>query len=215
MADSATFEQALTETPGFVYSNGPRLVLLSAAWVLASIPVVTIGPATLAAYRAILDLRSDRNRIDRGAIASVLRRSGLAATLLSGLPVVFGAIAVSYALGSIQTGSLLGEILALSAGYAAMYLSLVLMPAFFAMARGRSDVEALKFGVAWTASHPTAALATGLLTLVVMVVTALLTIGFVLLFAGVAFSLQIAVIELTSEDADGTAPTPTANGAGQ
>jgi hypothetical protein len=201
--DREAFETALGRTPRFVYDNGPRLVLVSVAWVVASLPLVTIGPATLAAYRAILDLRSDANSIDWAGVGGVLRRSGAAATLLSGVPVAFGAVSVTYGLQALRTQSLLAEALALSAGYGALYVALLLMPTFVALARGASDVAAVKAGIRWTARHPTPALTTGLLTLVVLVASVLLMVAFVLLFAGVAFSFQVAmVVETTDHEQD-------------
>lgn len=200
--DQKAFSRALAGVPRFVYSNGPQVVLLSIAWVVASLPLVTIGPATLGVYRAILDLRSDRNRIDWANVKGVLRESGVAAMLLSGLPLVFGVLAVNYGIESLQSASLLGEVFALAAAYVAVYLVLVLMPAFLAMAQGHSDIDALKQGMRWVATHPTAALTMGLLTLVTLAISILLTIGFVLLFAGVAFALQIEILSQTTASAD-------------
>ncbi|WP_318567590.1 hypothetical protein [Salinigranum marinum] len=51
----------------------------------------------------------------------------------------------------------------------------------------------------------------GLLSLVVLVLTALLTIAFVLTFAGVAFPLQVAVVEtVDSQTADASTSTTVA-----
>ncbi|QSG13197.1 putative membrane protein [Halapricum desulfuricans] len=199
MTDREAFERAVSETPRFVYHNGLRMVLISVGWVVFSLPLVTIGPATLVAYRAILDVRSDRNRIEWGHLMTVLKRSGLASVLLSGAPVVFAAVAVTYGLSALRAASLAGEILALSAGYVALYLALVLMPTFVAMANGYDDFEAVMFGVRWTAEHPTAALTTGLLTVAILAATVLLTVAFVLVFAALAFTLQIEMVTETTD----------------
>ena len=197
--DQEAFRRAVAALPGFVYRNGFRLALLSLGWVVASLPLVTIGPATLAAYAAVQDLRSDRNRIDRDRLQTVLRRNGVASALLAGVPATFGAIAVLYGTTALARGSLAGELVALVAAYIAVYAVLTLMPIFTALARGEEPLDALRYGVDWLSAHPTPALATALLTLVVLAVSVLLTIGFVLLFAGVAFSLQIAVVETVEE----------------
>ncbi|WP_254279737.1 DUF624 domain-containing protein [Haloarcula marina] len=197
--DQAAFRRAVADVPGFVYHNGLRLALLSLLWTLASLPLVTIGPATLAVYVAIRDLRSDRNRIDRGHIWSVLRQNGVASALFSGVPVAFGAVAVTYGVTALRTGSLAGEVVALVAAYVALYVALALVPTYVELARGSDPVAAFRYGVGWLARHPTPALATGLLSLVVLAVTAVLTVAFVLLFAGVAFTLQVAVVETVDD----------------
>ena len=197
--DQEAFRRAVADLPGFVYRNGFRLALLSLGWVVASLPLVTIGPATLAAYAAVQDLRSDRNRIDLDRLRTVLRRNGVASALLAGVPATFGSIAVLYATTALTRESLAGELVALVAAYVAVYAVLALVPTFAALARGEEPYEAVRFGVRWLSAHPTPALATALLTLVVLAVSVLLTIGFVLLFAGVAFSLQVAVVESVEE----------------
>ncbi|QIO21661.1 DUF624 domain-containing protein [Haloarcula sp. JP-L23] len=197
--DQAAFRRAIAEVPGFVYHNGLRLALVSLAWVVASLPLVTIGPATLAAYAAVRGLRSDHNRIDRANVWAVVRRNGVASALFSGVPVAFGAVAVTYGVTALREGSLAGEVAALVAAYVALYVALALIPTYVELARGSDPVAAFRYGVGWLARHPTPALATGLLTLVVLAVTAVLTVAFVLLFAGVAFSLQVAVVETVDD----------------
>lgn len=193
--DRQSFRRAVAGVPRFCYRNGLALVVVSVCWFLASVPLVTIGPATLAAYAAIQDLRSDRNRIDRGRVWRTLRRNGAASAAFSGVPVAFGAVALVYGVTALERGSILGEAIALVAGYAALYLALALIPTFDGLARGDDPVAAFRFGLTWLARHPTPALTMGLVTVVVLALTALLTIGFVLLFAGVAFSVQLAILD--------------------
>lgn len=58
LAVSATWRRAGT----LVWHRLPRVLLLGALWVLSSWPVVTAGPATLAAYRwAALNVRDERD----------------------------------------------------------------------------------------------------------------------------------------------------------
>lgn len=197
--DQEAFRHALSQAPRFVYQNGFRLVIISLLWFLVSLSLVMIGPATLAAYVAIRDLQSDQNRIDRAHVLTVLRRNGIASAMFSGVPVAFGAVAVTYGVAALERGSLLGEVVALVAAYAALYVSLALMPTFAKLAGGEDAVTALRYGLGWLVRHPTPALAMGLVTLVVLSVTVLLTIAFVLMFSGLAFSIQLAIIDEVEE----------------
>lgn len=74
--DQEAFRHALSQVPQFVYQNGFSLVIISLLWFLASLSLVMIGPATLVAYVAIRDLRSEQNRIDRAYVLTVLQRNG-------------------------------------------------------------------------------------------------------------------------------------------
>ncbi|WP_423747015.1 hypothetical protein V5735_20500 (plasmid) [Haladaptatus sp. SPP-AMP-3] len=210
--DQIAFRSALTAVPSFVYGNALRLVVLSVAWVICLLPVITVGPATLLAYAAVQDLRSERNAVDASRLGSVLRRNGVASVIFSGVPVVFGGISVLYGIPALSRSMLLGEIIALIAGYIAMYSALVLVPTFSAMARGVSPVSALRYGIRWVASHPTAVLSMALLTVVTFAVTALLMVAFPLLFAGIAFSLHVIVTDEfdTYTDENGRASAPAA-----
>ena len=210
------FRGALSDIPRFVYANGLALAVVSVLWFLASLPLITIGPATLAAYVAVQDLRSDRNRIDRDRVVAVLRDNGVASAVFSGVPVTFGAVSAAYGITAFQRGSLLGEAIALVAAYIALYVALALVPTFVRLARGEGPVSALRYGLRWLVRHPTPALAMGLVTFAVLAVTALLTVAFVLVFAGLAFSIQIAVVDTleerslrttTAEDTQNTANT--------
>lgn len=193
--NQAAFRRALTRLPRFVYGNGSQLVVLSVAWVVCSLPLVTIGPATLAVYIAVQDLRSDQNTIDRSRIASVLWQNGIASIVFSGIPLVFSTIAFLYGTQALEQGVLLGEIVALIAGYVALYATLVLIPTFDAMAAGVPPVTSVRRGVYWVSTYPTAALTTALLTVVLLALSLLLTIAFVLLFAGIVVSLHLAIVD--------------------
>lgn len=203
--DQAAFRRALADVPGFVYRNGLQLAIVSLCWFLVSLPVVTVGPATLGAYVAIQDLRGDRNRIDRGRIGRVLRRNGVASVLLSGVPVAFAVVALLYGGTAVAHESLPGEAVALVASYVALYVALALMPAFAVLARGSGPVTALRYGLRWLVRHPTPALAMGLVTLVVLALTVLLTVAFAVAFAGLAFSFQLTVVDTVDEQPRRTA----------
>ncbi|WP_435092911.1 hypothetical protein [Halorubrum sp. N11] len=191
----------------FGYQHSATLVAVSVAWFVASLPLVTIGPATLGAYAAVRSLRQT-GRLDRDYVVDAVRTNGVHALLLSVLPVVFAAPAgLSLRGGTTLTG--LTPIIAVIGLYVAGYLVVALIPTFVAMADGESPVVALKRAYVWTATDPAAALSLGLVTAIVFAVTALLTIGFVLLFAAAAFSYHV---EYLADDFDvpavGDASTP-------
>ncbi|WP_160135392.1 hypothetical protein [Halococcus salsus] len=202
--DQEAFRYALSQVSRFVYQNGFSLAIISLLWFLASLSLVMIGPATLAAYVAIQDLRSDQNRVDRAHVLTVLRHNGVASAMFSGVPVALGAVAVTYATAALERGSVLGEGIALVAAYAAVYVSLALMPTFAKLAGSEDAVDALRYGLKWLIRHPTPALAMGLMTLVVLSVTVLLTIAFVLVFPGLAFSIQLTIIDEVEEHSSRT-----------
>lgn len=201
---TATTDAAPTHkrTLRFVYQHSATLVAVGVAWFVASIPLVTIGPATLGAYAAIRSLR-ETGRLDRGYVASAVRTNGIHAALLSFLPMVFAIPAgLSLRGGTMFVG--VDSIIAVVGLYIAGYLVVTLIPAFIAMADGDAPATALKRAYVWTATDPTAALSLALVTAVIFVVTALLTVGFVLLFAGVTFSYHV---EYLADDLDAAAET--------
>ena len=184
-------------TMRFVYEHSVTLVAVSVAWFVASLPLVTVGPATLGAYAAIRSLR-ETGALDRGHVAGVLRRNGVHAALLSFLPVTFFAAAGLYVRGGTpRTG--FETVIAVVGVYVGAYLVVALIPTFITMAAGEPPTVALRQAYLWTASKPTAALSLAIVTAVIFAVTALLTIGFVLLFPAVAFSYHV---EYLADDFD-------------
>lgn len=185
---------ALSRTARFTYDHVLRLVGVSVAWVVASLPLVTVGPATLAAYASVLSLRED-GRIDRRFVLRTVRRRWLDATVLGSLPAVFGVVAASNVALYLRTGALVFAAAAVVCTYATVYLVLVLIPSFVALARGAEPMAALRTGHAWVGDHPTLSITTAFLTLVLLVLSLVLTVGFVLLFAALAFTLHVEIIE--------------------
>ncbi len=176
-------------------------------WFIASIPLVTIGPATLGAYAAIRSLR-ETGRVDRRYVTSAVRINGIHAALLSFLPTVF-AIPAGLSLRGGTTFSGVDSVIAVFGLYIAGYFVVTLIPTFIGMADGDSPATALKRAYVWTATDPTAALSLALVTTIVFVVTALLTVGFVLLFAAVTFSYHIEYLVDTLDvavETDGSTP---------
>jgi hypothetical protein len=181
-SDAEAFAEAVAGTGRFAYRHGLELAVVGVAWFVASLPVVTVGPATLGAYAAIDSLATE-GRIDRRRVARVVRRRGVHALLLGVLPGVFGLVALLYASAYAGGGELFAAGLAVLASNVAMYLAVVLVR------------EALAFGRRWTAAHPTLALATAVYTAAVFAVGVALTVGFVVLFPAMAFGVHVAVVD--------------------
>lgn len=175
----------------FVYRHSTMLVGVSVAWFLVSLPLVTIGPATLGAYAAIRSLR-ETERLDRAYVLRVLRSNGVHAALLSFLPLVFVATATLYLRGTSLGG--VGNVVAVIGLYVGGYLGVALIPTFVAMAGGDPPITALKQGYVWVATQPASTLVLAIVTGVLFVGTALLTIGFVVLFPALAFSYHVEVV---------------------
>jgi hypothetical protein len=193
-SDAEAFAEAVAGTGRFAYRHGLELAVVGVAWFVASLPVVTVGPATLGAYAAIDSLATE-GRIDRRRVARVVRRRGVHALLLGVLPGVFGLVALLYASTYAGGGGLFAAGLAVLASNVAMYLAVVLVPTFVAMSRDTPVREALAFGRRWTAAHPTLALATAVYTAAVFAVGVALTVGFVVLFPAMAFGVHVAVVD--------------------
>jgi len=197
-ADSYTVYRSLFAAVRFFYDNGPRLVGLSVAWVLCSLPVVTIGPSTLGAYGAIISLRDDHS-IQYDRVRDLLRRHGLSSVLLTGLPVLLAGTGALYVRRYFATRSTVALGLAIVTLYAAAYVALVLIPTFVELARGAALDQSVRAGVRWTASNAVGAVAMAMATLLLAVVAGALTVAFALVFAGIAFSLHIEVLASADE----------------
>ena len=192
LSDVQRLGRALSTLKSDGYRHATKLVPISVAWFLASLPLVTIGPATVGAYAAIGDVLDDYE-VDYRHVADVLRRQSPAAFVLSLLPTAAGLGTVLYTAEFARTGAELAGILALVSFYAAIFLVLVIIPTFVALSKGEWVGNALKQGYVQTVSHTTLSLAMGIVTLVLFVVTLLSTIGFALLFAATAFTFHLAL----------------------
>ncbi|WP_440767045.1 DUF624 domain-containing protein [Natronorubrum sp. DTA7] len=191
---------SLKRTGRFVWANLVSIVWISIGWFLASLPIVTLGPATVGAYRAVLSLREDGHHgIDRAAVLETVRRQFVHATLLGLVPLVLLAIAANYALAYLVSGTIVAGLLALCCAYAGLYAWLVSIPTLLGLAEGKSVGSALGDGLLWTARHAVGAVALGVVTSALLVVTSLLTVAVALLFAGVAFALHVEFISSVAE----------------
>ncbi|MFC6823579.1 hypothetical protein [Halopelagius fulvigenes] len=166
---------------------------MSVLWFLCSLPVITLGPATLAAYAAIATLREGYS-IDRTHVVATVKRHGVSAVLLTGVPLVFLIISILYTRQYFVADSTLTLALGVVTAYAAGYTGLLLIPAFIAIATGDSLETAIRGSVRWTGQNAISAVMMAMGTFLVAVVTGLLTIAFVLVFAGIAFSFHLETV---------------------
>lgn len=187
-------------TTRFVWDNLVSVIGISLAWFLAVLPLVTVGPATVGAYRAVLSLREDdADGVDRGAVLETVRDQFVHATLLAFVPLALLTIAANYALAYLASGALPAGLLAVAATYAGLYACLVSIPTLLGLAEGKSAVDAVVDGYRWTAHHGVGAVALGVVTVALFAVTSLLTVAVALLFAGVAFALHVEFVAGVSD----------------
>lgn len=201
----------LKATGAFVWEHVTSIVAISVAWLLLALPIVTVGPATVGAYRAILSLR-ESGRVDLHAVAETVRSQFVHASLLGLLPVVLVAMSATYAATYVRTGRLLAGLLALGGANVTIYLGLVLVPTFVGLARGLSVDRAVSQGYLWTARHGAEAISLGIVTVVFLALSSLLTVAMVLIFAGATFAFHVEYVvgdeSRTIEPTPATQPQP-------
>ena len=196
---------AVRSTARFVWDNVVSVVGISLCWFAAALPIVTVGPATVGAYAAVLSLRDDEtDGVDRAAVGSAVRSQFVHATALGLLPLTLVGVAAAYARAYLATGRALSGVLAVVALYAATYVCLVSVPTFIRLAAGDSLPVAVRTGYLWTARHAVGTVVLGAVTGALFVVSSLLTVAVALLFAGVAFAFHVEFVGGT----DGTVLQP-------
>jgi len=193
-SDAGTFVDAVKTAASFVYDHVVGVVVVSILWFVAVLPVVTVGVATLGAFTAIQTIERD-GHVDWGEVRERVVQNGLHATFLAPLPGVFGGTALLYITGAVGSVSPLQTAIAGVSFYVALYLVLVLMPTFGLLAAGADVWGALARGRSWVGAHPTLAFGTAFVSALLFVATGLLTIAFPLLFAGLAVSVQVLVLQ--------------------
>ena len=181
------------QTLRFTYRQGLKLAGLSVVWVLLSIPLVTVGPVTLGAYRAIISLR-ETGQLELQAVRSAVHEYLFAATLFGLAPVAFCGIGALYIVAPPQPG-LLSSILGVGALYGGIYLAVVLVPTFYGMARGAEPLAALRSGYVATAGDPRTAVRLVAVTATLFAVSAVLTIALVVIFPGFVITYHSYVAE--------------------
>ena len=169
----------------FVVQHALSVVGVSLAWALASLPIVTVGPATLGAYAAVASLR-EQGSVDVGEVRQTVRDHGLDAFLLGGVVVIMAGISALYAVQFVRTEATIAGVLGVAGLYVTAFLVLVLVPTFVGLAAGVPLSEAVRTSYRWTISQSVAALSMLLLTGLLLVLSLVLTVAFVLVFPAVA-----------------------------
>ena len=200
--DIERFRLALAETKSFVHENILRLVLVSVAWFFASLPVVTLGVTTLGAYAAVHSLR-EFHTVDREYVTAVLRRHGVGAGLIGLFPLLLAGGTLLYLRQAANSGTVLPLILGLFGVYLFAHFALVAALTLVLLAGNRPLVPSLRTAYLLTVNHVSVVLMVVLVTLVLLVGTLALTVGFVLLFPTIAFSFHVLVVRaLTAREND-------------
>ncbi|RDZ39945.1 hypothetical protein C5B91_17170 [Haloferax sp. Atlit-10N] len=205
--------RALVAAVRTVFHHPVQMVAISVGWVLASIPLVTLGPATLGVYSAVASVR-EQGHIDRDAVRATLSNYWLDALLFSGLMVAFPALAVFYLGRFAASGSALAGVLGMVGFYLAYHAWVVFALAFVALAQGDDAFDAVTDGYRWSVERPVATVLVGVVTATLLVVCSVLTVALPLVFPALvaAFHTELAAQtraqkEDAADAADSTAPT--------
>lgn len=200
--DHDTSSNAVVATLKFVYRYSTSLVPVGVLWTFLSLPLLTFGPASVGLYATVLSLR-ETGRVDRQHVVETVRANLVPSILLGLAPMTFAGIGALYVLSGLSDG-IAGMALTAGALYAGLYLGVLLIPTFVMMARGTEPKTALREAYLWIAGEPTTGLQLLLVTLVLFVTTLGLTIGFALLFAGLAgtYHTEIVCRALLDEDSE-------------
>lgn len=188
------FRRSVLETARFVYQQSLKLVFISIAWFLLSLPVLTVGVATLGAYAAIISLR-ETGSVDINAVRRTIRSKFVSALILGWLPGLVTVICfanISSYLRNGDTWSLVSSILVL---YFLVYTFLILVAVYIELVDGTELWPAFKRANLSVRRNPTLSILTAVVTAFIFIVTALLTVAFVLLFPAIAFSLHVHVYD--------------------
>ena len=182
------------QTLRFAYRHSATLAAISVAWTLLSLPLITIGPATLGAYRAIVSLR-ETGQFTTAEIISTVRTNLLASVLFGLAPLIFGGIGVLYLLSPPELLGSFSLVLGTAASYLGLYIGLLLIPTYYRLASGDDPSDALRVGYLCIARVPRVALRLVIVTSVLFVVSALLTVMIVVVFPSFTMAYHIHVIE--------------------
>lgn len=193
-SDAIVLRDAVGEAVRFTYRHSLTLVGVSLLWFVAVLPVVTFGPATVGAYRAVVELR-ESGSLDLHSVLGAVRRQLVHAFLLGLLPLLFWGVALFYAVQYPVTGDTITLVLFLAAFYIGTYLAMLSIPAFVALANGERGYDAISFGHSWLRAHVTLALMTVIVTGIFALVLALLTIAFPVFFGGAAAAFHVEAVD--------------------
>lgn len=190
MGDFPLIRRAAVTVGKRIYRELPLFVIISICWFVASIPLVTIGPATLGAYTGIISLREE-SKIDVQRISQLVRSQLISSTAVGLFPIVIFVVTNLYFVEYLNSSSNFALLLAISGLYVTFYMYLVLIPTFVSMAYGMPFLVALREGYVVTSKRPLLSLGTGVATLALFAATAVFTIALALLFPALAFSLHL------------------------
>lgn len=178
----------------FVYRNTGSVVAISVAWFLVSIPILTVGPATLGAYAAIRSLR-DEGAVDVRNVLSTVRTHALNATLLGWIPILIGGTSMLYIATLVSSGETVAGVLGVTGLYLTLHLVMVLIPAFVGLARGHSLSASIKTSYRWTIDRPSTALWMLVTTVLLLIASLLLMVAFPLVFTAITAWFHTELVE--------------------
>lgn len=196
-----TFRRSILETARFVYQQSLTLVFISIAWFLLSLPVFTIGVATLSAYAAIISIR-EKGTVDVDTVRETVRSQFVPALVLGWLPGLITVIWVANVSSYVRSGDAQSLLLSIAVLYFLVYTFLILVAIYIELVDGTELWPAFKQANLWVQQNPMLSILTAVLTLLVFVTTVLLTVAFVLLFPAIAFSLHVHVYDNERLDAE-------------
>lgn len=197
-----TFRRAVLNTARFVYQQSLTLVFISIAWFLLSLPVFTVGVATLGAYTAIISLR-ETGTVDVKEVRETIRSQFVPALVLGWLPSLVTVIWFANVSSYVRNGDAQSLLLSIAVLYFLVYTFLVLVAIYIELVGGTELWPAFKQANLWVRRNPMLSILTAVVTAMVFIITALLTVAFVLLFPAIAFSLHVHVYDnerLNAED---------------
>lgn len=178
----------------FVYRHTGSVVAISVAWLLASLPLFTVGPATLGAYAAIRSLR-DEDTVDVRNVLSTVRRHALNVVLLGGIPILVGATSLLYLATFVSSGETVAGVLGVTGLYVTLHFAMVLIPTFVGLTRGHSLSTSIKTSYRWTIDRPSAALWMLVTTGLLLIASLVLMVTFPLVFPAIAAWFHTELLE--------------------
>lgn len=177
--------RALRDAVGTVYRNPVATVTVSLGWLVASLPLVTVGPATLGAYAAVRSVVAT-GELDRSAVTETVTAHWLDAVLFSGLLGISLSTAVLYLSRYAATGAGRAGLLGVVSLYLLYHVGVVVAMSLVSLAGGTDVASAVSAGYTWSVRRPLATVLVGVVTGALFVVCALLTVALPLVFPALA-----------------------------
>lgn len=199
-AASGKDQGAFLGTLRFTYRHSAELAGLSVVWTVLCLPIVTVGPVTLGAYRAIRSLR-ETGEIVREDVRATVRDNLIESFLLGLVPLVFIGIGLLYVTTPIQ-GTTVSLGLGIVALYIGLYFAVILIPTFYEIAAGAEPMDGLRSGYVTIAGDPITVVRLLIVTSGFLVASTLLTVALVVIFPGITMSYHIHLIELRLAERD-------------